>query len=329
MPMTTAILYGPLQRLKLGADGFVPRPTLKGSGACCPDPLCLPTCDIICSFVELLPTGPMWDRAKQETTAYFSGGGDYDPCDVVCTTCPCPTLVSYAVYGARLLHDMASNVLWPAIRESDPKTAITTLDDWLDRYGWQDCYRNTCVGQFASALSPYAVADGCGGKSYCAVDFPPAFELALKHAILQCLVRAQNGVIKNLDGINWVIEPLRSILRPRMPWPEGYAKKLAGDCEEPDGPECYCDEALFELCNVGDTIPAAPSLASQCNAAETTVASLQLFKCGDVDTMLYPNVIAAECIVRALMPRKCPNILFRCEVELPAEPVIPEQPQIG
>lgn len=308
---TDALLY-PAVDLKLGVDGY--RPNFKMPATdCCPDPLCVPACDVICSFIDILPTGPMWDRAKDAARRYFSGGGDYDPCNVVCPEAPCLTLVNYAVYGGALLHDMVSNIIWPPIRESKPNTATTTIDDWLDRFGWSDCYRSFCSSSYALALSPYTTLGTCGPE-YHPTNYPDDFECALKHAILLSLRRAQRGVIKNLDGINWVIAPLGAIMRPRMPWPDGVAAMLAGTCETPDGAECWCDEAEFELCNDGETLPSCPDLRIPCGQERGVVSAVQEYRKTDGTLLaIYPAVIAAECIVRSILTRKCPNIIFRCE----------------
>jgi len=309
---TDAILYpGPLL---LGVDGNRPSHNLS-SDECCPDPLCVPFCSTACSFIDILPTGPMWDRQKIEATARLQEGGDYDPCAIpVCIAVEdCPSMVSYAVYGARVLHDMISNILWPSIREVNPATAVTTLDDWLDRMGWEDCYRQHCRSLFISELSPYVFEDGCG-PAYCEQNFPLDFECALKYNILQALTRASRGVIKNLDGLNWIIAPLGAVVRPLTPYPDYVQNYLDGNCEEEDeGPPCYCEETTLEICNVGMTLAACPSPNEQCGKTTRTVAAVQRYTCGpEIDVMLFPAVIAAECIVRSILNKKCPNIIFRC-----------------
>lgn len=309
---TDSLLYP--GNLVLGVDGFRAAYELAGDG-CCPDPLCLSFCSTVCAFVDILPSGPMWDHDKAEVLNQYQTNPEYNFC--VIPDCieiePCRSMVTYSIYGARLLHDMVSNILWPSIREANPATVVSTLDDWLDRMGWEDCYRQYCRPIYMAELSPYLFDDGCG-PAFCEAPYSNDFECALKHAILQSLTRASRGIIKNLDGINWVIAPLGAVLRPRTPYPGYVQDYLDGDCAlAPDeGPPCYCQEVTLEICNVGETLPRCPEVGDQCGKVNRTIPARQRYACGEVELMIYPAVIAAECIVRSILTKKCPNIIFRC-----------------
>ena len=326
--MSASLLY-PDMDLKLGVDGEVPFGSLSDDG-CCSDSLCTPFCATACSFLDLLPSGPLWDWQKSQ--ALQSLAGDGGPCDPD-SYAPkdCPTMADYAVYGARVLHEMVQTVLWPAIRESSPVTAYSTVDDWLNRYAWEDCYRQIC--NFSGSNAPYSYIGECG-PTLCPPEFSPGFEVALKHAILVSLSRAQRGVIKNLAGINWVIQPLNARIYPRQPWPEDVQRFVNGECGTEDAnclcegaiteeePPCFCDELEFEICAISQTFPAAPGLNSHCEPPGPGFSAAQTFICDGEERLVYPGVIAADCIVRSLLTRKCPNILYRCEpnpiVELPS-----------
>ena len=308
MTEATARIRYPTGTLALGSDGFAPVSRAVAVDGCCPeDPLCAPFCGLACSFVDLLPSGPMWDRQKAEAKAGIEECGGVPGSD-------CTTMASFAVYGARVLQDSLQSILWPSIRESRPETAVTTLDDWLMRYGWQDCYRTYCRDPYLARFSPYETPRLPCGSEFCPPEFPPEFECALKHAILMALVRASRGVVKNLDGVNWVIEPLGAMVSPRRPWPDIVSDYLAGSCpEETEGPPCFCSEAELEICNISDTLPGCPSAV--CGEKPVPVAAVQTYQCAaEPPVQLYPGVIAAECIVRSLLARRCPNIIHRCEV---------------
>lgn len=305
MTLATTRLRYPETQLALGADGYVPLNSAEFNDGCCPDPLCVPVCSTACSFVDLLPSGPMWDRQKEAAKSQLEECGG-EPGEEAC-----PTMAGFAIYAARVMHDMVDNILWPTIRESSPATAVATLDDWLDRYGWQDCYRSTCRSEYDAMFSPYENQGACGSY-YCPTDFSIEFECALKHAILQALVRMQRGVIKNLDGINWVIAPLGATLAPRRPWPADVQRFLNNPCPEDELNPCFCDEVALHLSPSGDTLPGCPTAA--CGSAAEPVSARQRYRCGTEDPVqLYPGIIAAECIVRAMLTRKCPNIITHTE----------------
>lgn len=306
--MTTEMRY-PTAALTLGADGFAPVNPDFDPESCCPDPICSLTCDDGCSTLSVLPTGPLWDKQKAKVQELIAEGD----CDSVIES-DCPSMALYAAYADRTLRHLISNALWPSLRESSPHTAVTTLDDWLLRYAWQDCYRQHCRRVLLTDLSPYEYLNDCGDPEYCETSFPDAFECALKHAILVSLDRARRGVIKNLDGLNWIIAPLGAELRPLEPYPEDVQAYIDGDCPELEADDevpCFCGEANFELCPTSEELAGCPPLV--CGDPVVNVAAEQVYSCeGQEDKELYPAVIAAECIIRSLLPRACPNIIYRC-----------------
>lgn len=312
---TASILYGGNAKLRLTADGMRPA-TSVAVDRCCPEVLCVPLCDTLCSFVDLLPSGPLWDYQKSEAKRVV---GEAENCAGPYET-DCPSMAWYAVYGGLVLHDIVQQLLWPTIREASPETAVTTLDSWLERYGWEDCYTSHCRSLGSLGLSPYERPGDCG-PIYCEPSFSDEFNCALKHAILLSLVRAQRGFIKTLDGINWVLEPLRAVVRPRAPYPDDYQSFIAGELEvEP----CLCREAEFEICQSSELLPGCPPLDSNCGNQAEPQNMAQLYQCepDDPEILVYPAVLAAECIVRSFMKRQCPNIVYRCAKSGP----IPQPP---
>jgi hypothetical protein len=291
--------------VKLGVDGRVFGVADEPDDQCCPPALCQITeCDMACSFINLLPSGPLWDKPKAEALAYYQQGGTCD-LSLVPPASSCQSLVAYAVYMGRSLVSLLEGALAPALRESSPHTAVTTLDDWLDRLGWQDCYASQCREVLLGDLTPYEVMGECG-PIFCPPPTPDELVCAVKRGIVIALTRTNMGVIKNLDGLNWIIEPLGAVLTPL---------NVAECANQPAGP-CDTCERTFTLCNVGDTLPA-------CNITETchpvTVPPVQAYidtnpctSAAGLPSRIWPGVIAAECIVRSLLPKNCPNPIVRC-----------------
>lgn len=306
--------------LTLGLDGNRAVGSVADDG-CCSDPLCVDYCKLACSFVNILPNGPMWDTQKQKALDAIVGGGDYNPCEPYVCPIPdkeCVTMATYAVYGARVLHDMVFNILKPSVSEASPYSASATLDDWLERYGWEDCYRSHCRSAYAGVLSPYERDIG-GCTVFCETNFSSDFECALKHNILRSLVRAQRGVIKNLDGLNWIIAPLGAVLTERVNDEVQSYLDRTEPCEEEatEGKPCWCNEVEFEICNSGERINVCPKPNDDCVGTQATILARRTYTCEGETQELYPGVIAAECIVRSLLVKQCPNIIFRCD---PPEP---------
>jgi hypothetical protein len=199
------------------------------------------------------------------------------------------------------------------------------MNDWLERFDWIDCYRSACRSRYLAQYSPYETPDpecGPNATQYTPVEFPADFENALKHATLIALTRVQRGVIRNLDGFNWIIAPLGAVMTPI--YIDEVQDYLDGDCEvAPDNnPPCWCEEVLFEICpdNIEGTLPMAPTEADFC-AGRPTSALVPAAQDNN-GVLIFPGVAVAECIVRALPNRNSPNILQSCVVVEPGEPVV-------
>lgn len=301
--MSTAEIYYGDVPLTFTSEGRMPAATVE-SDLCCPPALCVPACETVCSFLDVLPTGPLWDRAKMEARQLVNDQnceGPYDP--------ECLSMVWYGVYGGTLLHHNLQNIIWPGIREASPLTAVTTIDDWLLRCGWEDCYAANCRSVVKGQLSPYETPGGCD-PIFCPPSYSDAFTFALKHAILRSLQRVKLGTIKTLDGLNWVIEPLGAVLTPQ------FGPDVCLDPEDPFEYPCFCNEVELAICNSAETLYGGPGLA--CGERNPEVSAMQPYQCNPGDPILavYPGVLAAECIVRSMLPRKCPNIVFRCPEQI-------------
>lgn len=330
--MSTDALRFPGLTLTLGADGNRPATTLPSDG-CCSDPLCQTAGESACSFVDLLPSGPMWDRSKAELVDVITECGVV-PTETTtwCRDVACPSMVMYGVYLSSVLQHMTKNMLVPSFREADPRTATTTLDEWLVRYNWADCYRCDCNGEYANQFSPYRNPVSWGCLTCCCEPYlPEDFECAMKYALVQSLRRRQRGVIGNLDGINWVIAPLGAAVRPRA-YPDNVQAYIDGTCTpaEGDGPPCWCEEVALEIYPTTTTLPKCPTELDFCRPEGTpqieTVEAEQIYYCKDEEqymgcadfhdcdadrTRIHPAVLAAECVVRSILKRQCPNILYR------------------
>lgn len=297
----------------LTADGKQAVARVRKSG-CCTDALCGPRSD--CLNLSSLPSGQMWDGPKQEWAQILGEhGGLPDYANSPGLESPCPTMVSYAVFNRLMLRCAVDTFLIPAFRESDPRTAVTTVDDWLSRLGWQDCYRNVCRDGYSAQFSPYEVPDlECGGTRFSQVRFSDELEAATKHAILASLWRLRMGVIRNLCGINWVIEPLRAELKPAA-YPPHVQDYLDGNCECPEGAPCFCEDVALEIWATSETIPAAPTAETFCGGvAGEEIPGCESVEMSDGTTReICPALAAAECIARSMLNQKCPNIIRRRE----------------
>lgn len=291
--------------LRLGIDGYTDTTALP-SDDCCVHP-CMDLCAVMCAYIDLLPNGPLWDRAKQEAMARMTEGNGTDPCEAACSVVPdsCASLVQYAMFKGQMLHDLVAAALWPALRESNPDTAVTTLDEWLARFEWEDCYRTLCRRPVEGQLSQFEIDGGEGCPPiYCEVKYPDALDCAVKRGTVRAIARANRGFIRNLAGFNFILEPLGAQVTPV------YANECPTDYLQP----ADCCNVQIRLSNIDGTIEACPPPDYRCQQAATERLSVALHTGCDapagLPTTIYPNLSAAECIVRSLMPRNCPSIII-------------------
>lgn len=279
---------------------------------CCPPPLC--GNDLCCTFVaffQMLPTGPLWDYWKAQAVSYFQRSSNPAECPIVQDPA-CPSIILHSIYTVLKLKALVHNALWPAFRESDPNTAITTLDNHLARLQWEDCYEQHCRSVLLGEITPLEMWSDCG-PVFVPPDYPPELICALKRNIAIALTRAQMGTIKNLCGLNWIIEPLGAEIHPVFTRPPGYVPPPPNPCDPPD---YACNDVEFQICytrdwlegcsdgDVCDTLTPLPKVQAYwywpCNAS----ASLP--------QVVWPGLLAAECIVRSMLPSWCPSKITRC-----------------
>lgn len=293
----------------LTADGCQDVLQLDGP-SCCPPPLCgNDLCCTLVAFMNLLPHGPLWDYWKAKAISYFESMDDPAECPLLQDP-DCPSLVLHAIYAALKLRSYVHGALWPALRESNPSTAVTTLDDHLARLQWEDCYNQHCRSVLLGELTPYEVMGVCG-PIFCEPNFPPELICAIKRNVAIALTRAQMGVIRNLCGLNWIIEPLGAevtALTPYVPQPEP-------DPEEPCNSMCP-EGVQLRLCNTRDWIEGCPS-GDVCETLQplphvTAYWDWGCDKPAGLPDRIWPGVLAAECIVRSMLPANCPPNIVRC-----------------
>ena len=313
----------------LSIDGKVTVGQLPPDG-CCPPSICnLSLSAMICDFIHQLPTGPLWDRAKRQAHEFYHSVNPNR------TTPPffCNIVVAHAVYTANRLWDALMDALWPAIRESDPFTAFDTIDDWLDRFGWRDCFAGVCRSIELGPLTPLEVMGPCGCAEYCPPEFPAELVAAVKMGTLHALAILDMGLGGNLDSINAAIAPLGCILRPLGL--EAY-DRTDGSCP----PDTDCDLTVanplagvldpccprsarpaFQLCYTCDTLPVPQRFRCDLfdgNAQQprTVLAYFDTpLTCADGNSRptarIWPGMLAAECIVRSILNGR-PFALTRC-----------------
>jgi hypothetical protein len=292
----------------LSADGCVTAALPEDLG-CCPPPLC--GNDLCCTFVafmNLLPSGPLWDYWKAAAISYFQSSDDPASCPLLQDP-RCPSLVLHAIYTVLKLRHVVHTGLWPALRESNPYTAVTTLDNHLARLHWEDCYAQHCRSVLLGEITPYEIYSECG-PVFCGADFPPELECAVKRGIAIALTRANMGVIKNICGLNWVIDPLGAEIKP-VPGPPPAITDP--ECD-PYG--CEAGPTHFEICQTRDWIEGCGS-GDICDTLlpRPKIPAVWGFGCdrpAGLPAIIWPGVLAAECIVRSMMPANCPSTISRC-----------------
>lgn len=308
---------------------------------CCPPPLC--GNDLCCTFVaffNLLPSGPLWDYWKTAAISYFERNDDPAQCPLL-ENPECPSLILHAIYSVLKLRAVVHNALWPAFRESNPITAVTTIDYHLERMRWEDCYNTHCRSPSLGTLSPLEVMGACG-PIYCEPQYPPEQAAALKHAIAVALTRAQMGVIKNLCGLNWILDPLGVQLLPvyyvpppgciDLPdedgviWPDQdvpcteVVDEPCSEDSDPCDPDAACNGMAFQICMTRDWL-AGVGTGDVCDTLTPPAHVPAWWDWGcmadrpaGVPDRVWPASLAAECIIRSLVPYMCvtPTTLTVC-----------------
>jgi hypothetical protein len=117
------------------------------------------------------------------------------------------------------------------------------------------------------------------------------------------------GVIKNMCGINWIIEPLGAEIKPVEPIPPD-APPTGEKCES-----MCSDNVQFVIGPTSDTIE---------SVGDGDICTTQMpperipaywdrgcDKPAGLPDRVWPGVLAAECIVRSMMPPTCPSNITR------------------
>lgn len=305
--MTDDYTIGSTQ-ITLGRDGMAPTGAIAPDLCCGSDIFCVSESADICGMMDLLPSGPMWDYAKSKTLEEVADAGGIPAGGFSCTT-----MASYAADLGVMMNHVRKNIIGQSIREACEFTAVHTLDDWLARYGWEDCYRSFCRSEYASTLSPYEGQLECG-IGYFPTDFSEEFERALKHNILIALRRLRYAGIKKLSVINWIIEPLGAELRT----PAVYPADVQAYLDDPstctvDCPPCFSGSIQLELHSISNELNGAPTEESFCSSDQPTpVNAEQSYTNGtDPAVLLRPGLFAAECIIRSMQPAGSSEIFIR------------------
>lgn len=320
---------------RLGIDGRTLATNLPGGG-CCPPSICdIDPCAFVCEFLNLLPSGPLWDEAKEKAVlAVKTGFCDED----TCVPTHCHTIVDHAVYSARKLWSFLRMFLQPVVQESSPFTAVDAMDFWLEALGWSDC--TACEGEptISSILS----------------QCPPELASAVRRGLVIALARLQLQPIATVDSINFVIQELGVELTPEFsvdPWASlaNGVELTAGDLQPEDEIDCACvaidceDQGQGENCVIRPRLNYSlrphsrtlrkvaplpcPHSAAQCpdgrqvtpcTTCECEFVEAYFDPCGpgagepcerggragnNPPTLrLWPGAIAALCIVKAMVP---------------------------
>jgi hypothetical protein len=299
--------------LRLTADGCQDTIALPQTDCCAP-PLCgNDLCCTLVAFMNLLPSGPLWDYWKNAAISYFESHDDPAKCPLIKDPA-CPSMVLHAIYAVLRLRSYIHNALWPALRESNPNTAVTTLDDHLARLQWEDCYAQHCRSAMLGVITPYEILSDCG-PVFCPANLPADLECAVKRNIAIALTRANMGIVKNICSINWVIQPLGAEIKPRMPYATGPAPPVdtAAMCYSPCSNRSAPVE--FDICHTRDWLEGCSGDVCDTLGPLPKIQAYWDRECdrpAGLPERIWPGVLAAECIVRSMMPTSCPNNIHRC-----------------
>lgn len=248
-------------------DGPQPSALYKNDG-CCPPSLCnIDYCGFICSFLQYLPRGPIWDywrRLKYHEIISTKGVCGLNSCD----NNPCVTIIDHAIYVAKKLLYILQNPLQTAIWEADPLKAFNTRDYWLSVYGYEDCFEgpggNPVLGfptpyqAVCNALLPFAPCDPAtlnyqmtatiNGNQNPVIDIsqlvkdacPADLLLAVKYAIVKSCTLLQPGIIPTLASMNFVLAPLGVSVTSQVTGFDQQSCLMLFDCNQMTGEkECY------------------------------------------------------------------------------------------
>jgi hypothetical protein len=284
-----------------GIDGCVPVGEMPSDGCCPPDILSISPESLACNAVALLPSGPLWDASKELAI------GCRGLCDDNCAE-PfgdekdmCASLVLHSIYTAKKLHYYIMGALWPAVREANPFTAYSTMDEWLDRLGWIDCYNTFCRAPELGPITPYEIIGPCGVE-FCPPTFGEELTRIYKRGVIIALWRLRHGIIENLCSINFILSSLYSelVLDPNYDPATGE-------------PPCLILRPTADFANV--------VLKDTGQRTETTILQgqkqVKLYLtpghgiCVGGPAKAYPLTLAAHCIVRSMLPTCCKICLVR------------------
>ena len=268
--------------MKLSPDGLVEVGSIQNDD-CCLFPLSHISRDALgCAFVGLLPSGPLWDYSKEQIAQ--DAGID-----------SCVSMARYARFIGHRLYDLLINVLWSAIRESNPQTAVTTLPDWINKLGFVDCY-GSCRNMNLANLSPLEIMTECGPE-LCVTDFGEDYTKAYQSAIIRSIERIKLVMIPpNLAAVNYVLEPLGA--------------KIIPDHGAAPSNGCSLDKICLKLQKKVDVLPLPQE---DIGAPATYINSWLDLGCdrpAGLPQYIWPNLPAAECIVRSMISNRklCLNV---------------------
>lgn len=283
-----------------GIDGRLPVGEIPSDG-CCPPNLCSISAEsIACGAIELLPSGPLWDKSKELARA-CKGNCD-DACNELGEGDPgteqqaCASLVLHSIYSASKLYYYIKQALWPAVRESDPYTAWSTMDEWLDRLGWADCYNTFCRDKYLGEITPYEIMGECG-LQFCPPTFSEELSRLYKRGVIVALHRMRLGFIPNLASLNFILSSLYS--------------ELVVDTS--GGTPCL---VLRPTGNFAPVVLEEPCPRNQ-NTVLQSQKQVKLYLtpgdglCVGGARIAYPLTLAAHCIVLSLLPTCCTICLKR------------------
>lgn len=150
-----------------------------------------------CNMIKFLPSGFLWDSQKSNFLTRRERANS-------------SSLVNFAIFIGGMYYETLNNVVYPALREHRPETAVTSLDEWLLSFGWNynalSKYDFSPDGLFVREA---ITEDGIKKIARSKLDLS-LYSIALKSAIVRVL---DNGVALfsglNVERLNLLLTPFR------------------------------------------------------------------------------------------------------------------------
>jgi hypothetical protein len=285
--------------LKYGLDGLAPCKILEDKECCTWDLCLIDVCGFVCNFLNYLPSGLMWDKPKE-----MAVNNVITECSTICPPKRCSTLVDHARYTAMKTLLFLEKFVMPIQKETNPITAYHSIDDWLDKYGWNEicgryCYSKQthfkhhvsvlCLRQICPEITRY---NQMAGNAFALTKTPVRFEYPkeineiVKRGVLIALSRLSLNPILNLDSINFALSGLGVELRTK----KIDAEQSKVSYVMPSCVTCNSEEhGIMQMASKDTTIIEQPKILLELCVTQTNLPRVIENTCGKNDPVRARN----------------------------------------